>query len=396
MRHAVAACLLAAVQVAAGCSPGPSTTVAGGDLPSADEARVTAILPSGGAGAWVGTFDGTLTLVGVEAAAVQPPDDPAWGSVRALADDGGALLVAAGTGLFRLGEDGWEAVGPPPGGALATSLAGGAGALWVGRADPATGLGSLARAGGEAWVLHDHTTAIASASMVSAVAVDLDGSVWVATNAAGVVRRSAEGVWTIHDLSTGALRGDRVLAMAADPLGGVWVSTPGGVTRLTARGHEDAPAHVPPGPIAATTEAVWVGNSGGGAFMYERAANTWWAVRGPGSGQAPVTAIVVDSAGAAWVGTAGDGVLRFAAAGTPLPGFTPGRRARHHPRRVGRHRLGGHSRWPRLPAHRFARAGRGRGLPGRAPDRPRRAAAGRTSRSRGGMVPHGQRLPSPR
>ena len=187
--------------------------------------RVTAFLPFGGVGAWVGVSTAPWRSSGRLPWQWRPRTTRRGDRSSALADDGGDLIAAAGTGLFRLGGEGWEALGPWGDGAVPVSLAAGGGAVWVGRADPATGRGSLARVGGEAWALPDHTTVIASASMVNKVTVDAAGAVWVATNAAGVVRRSAEGTWSLHDLSTGALPSDRVLDLAADPRGGVWVAT---------------------------------------------------------------------------------------------------------------------------------------------------------------------------
>ncbi|MBM3694535.1 MAG: hypothetical protein FJW79_01160 [Actinobacteria bacterium] len=328
MARARVAALLTVTLLCAACSPQAAPPSSGppgpGPLPTAEEARITAILPFGGAGAWVGTFDGTLAILGASAVPVEPPDDPAWGSVRALVFEDEDLIAAAGTGLFRLGNDGWEALDPAGGGVVSTSITVGPEGIWVGRADPATGLGSLGRAGGEAWPLRDHTTVIPSASMVLKVVADDDGSVWAATNGAGVVRRSAEGIWSLHGLATGALRSDLMLDLAADPLGGVWAASAAGVSHLTKAGYEAAPAHVLPGPLAATTDAVWVGSAGGRVVMLERAARTWWVVRGEAPGQAAVTAIVVASDGTAWVGTDGDGVLRFSSAGVPLPGFLEG------------------------------------------------------------------------
>jgi len=318
---AVVLALLAAA--CTGPSPaGSSTTTA--PLPTVEEARVTAFLPFGNAGAWAGTFDGTLALLGAATVAVDLPDDPAWGSVRALTDDHGDVIAAAGSGLFRLSPGGWQALDPGSRGAIPTALAAGGDAVWVGLADPATGRGSLARVGGETWVLHDQTTAIASASMVNEVAVDLDGSVWVATNAAGVARRAADGTWSLHDLSTGALRSDWVLDMAADPRGGVWVAARRGVTRLTASRHEHAPEEILPGPLAVTADAVWVGNPGGGVARLDRPTGSWEVVQRALPHMAAVSSLVVTADGSAWVGTAGQGIARFAADGSPLAGFTEG------------------------------------------------------------------------
>jgi formylglycine-generating enzyme required for sulfatase activity len=308
---------------ACGGNPSPAATTDGAaTLPTAEEARVTAFLPFGGVGAWAGTFDGTLVLLGAATVAVEPPEDPAWGSVRALtADDRGRLVVAAGSGLFRWSGAGWESLGPAGGGAVPTTLATGGGAVWAGWADPSTGRGSLARVGAEAWALPDEVTAIASASMVNEVTVDVDGAVWVATNAAGVARRAADGSWSLHDLSTGALRSDWVLDIAADPVGGAWVATRRGVTRLNASGHEHAPQEILPGPLAVTADAVWVGNSEGCLARLDRATGVWQVVRPALPHMIAVTRIAVADDGTAWVGTDGGGLMRFAPDGTPLPGF---------------------------------------------------------------------------
>jgi len=328
MTRALVGLVMAGVLLVPACAANPSpsaTTVAESSLPTVEEARVSALLPFGGAGAWAGTFDGTLVLLGAATVAVEPPDDPAWGSVRALAADAhGGLIAAAGSGLFRWSGDGWEALGPGGGGVVPTALATGEGAVWVGWADPSSGRGSLTRVGGETWALPDHTTVIASASMVNEVAVDLDGAVWVATNAAGVARRAADGTWSLHGLSTGALRSEWVLDMAPDPRGGVWVATRRGVTRLTSSGHEPAPEEILPGPLAVTADAVWVGNSGGGVARLDRATGTWQAVQGGLPHMAQVSRIVVTADGTAWVGSDGGGLMRFASDGTPLPGFADG------------------------------------------------------------------------
>ena len=327
MTRALLALVMAAVLLVPACAGNPSpatTTVAAAALPSAEEARVSAFLPLGGVGAWAGAFDGTLALLGASTVVVEAPDDPAWGSVRALADDHGELVAAADSGLFRLGGEGWEALGPSGDGALAISLAAGADGIWVGRADPATGVGSLARAGGESWALRDHTAVIASASMVHEVVVDTDGSVWAATNAAGVVQRDTQGEWRLYDLSTLALGSDRILDTAADPRGGVWVATARGVARLTTGGHESLPAEVLPGPLAVTADAVWVGNPGGGVTRLDRPTGTPQVVRDAMPGMAAVTRIVVTDDGTAWVGTDGEGLVRFAPDGTALPGFWEG------------------------------------------------------------------------
>lgn len=188
--------------------------------------------------------------------------------------------------------------------------------LLAGGVGPRTGWGFVIDREGRMVTLHEVVPVVPSASGVTEILAEPDGT-WIATIAAGVVWTDGSQ-WRLHALHTGRLRDDHVFDVAADPNGGIWVATQEGITRIAGDTHTHVPVEATPDrrirAVAATGETVWAGTHGGAVARLDRASGTWQTVLASG---APVTALAADDGGA-WVGTAGDGVLHLAPDGTVI------------------------------------------------------------------------------
>jgi ligand-binding sensor domain-containing protein/signal transduction histidine kinase len=220
--------------------------------------------------------------------------------------------------------------------------------LWIGAS------GGLVRFDGASFVLfdRDNTPAIRENSVFS-LTTGRDGSLWAGTDGAGLVRyrrgvfraySKAQGLandfvrvvyesrdgtlWAGTDDGLFRLEGDRlarvdnrgripalaVHAIREDSAGNLWV---GGSTMLRIRGEECREFHLEGAGSAARVKsiletadgAIWAGTVSG-LQRFTRASGRFDRVPGISS---TVRALVADAAGTLWVGSIGDGLLRYSA-----------------------------------------------------------------------------------
>jgi hypothetical protein len=242
-------------------------------------------------------------------------------SVRALATRDGQLWAGTPNGSVR-----WDlttGISRTFGTGLAAEnvqalVIGPDGDVWVGT--PA----GLSRFNGASWTAQN--IGLASPN-IRALAVGPDGSVWAGASHAtgGGVSRYAGQTWQPLSDFNGGLP-NLVTALAADAAGRVWVGTDGyganqwdGATWRTFTA-EDGLASDIVYAIAAEPGTMWFGTwsylTGEGAFggvgRYDLASSAWTAYRhSDGLALDDVVAVAVDGRGRRWFGTWGGGISRF-------------------------------------------------------------------------------------
>lgn len=179
-------------------------------LPDTD---IHALLPLGDA-LWLATDAGLVRYADsrfVPQASVAPP------ALSLAVDSQSRLWVGTGEGLRRISANGQQAqIRLPMAGAVRTITIDRADHIWAG------GPQGLVEIGAHGDTI-DHTPQLPNAS-VRDLAVDADGSIWVATS--GGLARWSNGAWRRYTRQDG-LPSDVVWAVHADSRGGIWIGTYG-------------------------------------------------------------------------------------------------------------------------------------------------------------------------
>lgn len=317
------------------------------------DAAEAGVLVGSDAGLALLTADGWRTPRG-PAGAERPVTAVAWGAdgtawlgaagtVQSMAADGARVVVATVDerqpvlSLLPEGEGAWVAGGSRLG------FATGRGVAWLTGVprhqawDLAfDGEGGLWAVGGRRVVRHPDRRAVRAALDAGAappdfeawrlgergarsVVVDRDGTVWIGTDGAGLMR-----LWRqpFDRLATAAGLADKdVRLLAADGSGGAWVVTGcrhlarvlGDVVQPVA---DDLPSTDCPRALAVDAAgALWVG-VGDAARRLVEVDGRWSTVEVVPAG-APVRALAFDAEGALWIGTRGAGALRRGPGGRP-------------------------------------------------------------------------------
>jgi signal transduction histidine kinase/ligand-binding sensor domain-containing protein len=232
-------------------------------------ARLTAVLPEGGGGAWIATRDelfhlteGRLARLGgmIGRRGVGPPLLP-FGRVVALREHAGQLLLATDRGLFVASGGGFAAVPGFPEGAISGLAAGSGDALWI------AATGGLVEAHGTRTLTPSIHAERWAAGPVSGLIEDHHGNVWIAS--ASGLARFRDGQWQTFTEADGLPDAD-VTAVFEDREGGLWVGTRGGgLAQFTERtlDTQEGPAELRREMITSVAEdaggAVWLGTRTG-------------------------------------------------------------------------------------------------------------------------------------
>jgi signal transduction histidine kinase/ligand-binding sensor domain-containing protein/CheY-like chemotaxis protein len=266
---------------------------------------------------WVGTETGLFEIGGGRALAFGAANGLADGRIRALHEDReGVLWVGTGSGLARFDGKRFETV------ALTADSAGAAvtafhedldGALWVG-----TEKGALYRRTENRFEVMVRPTGQGLAS-VNALLRDRDGNLWICTD--GGLARWKDG--NLSALTGGLFAVSELPAILEDNEGSLWVgSLAAGLLRLrdgkfvTTGEPEGLPSDMTWTIAPRKSGGIWVGsNLGLGSYV----AGRYQQIPGPrGHENIKVRSVVEDRQGALWVGTLGAGVFRLDQRGMKL------------------------------------------------------------------------------
>ncbi len=262
--------------------------------PAAARADATQTNPS------LGVWHGLANRHHVTAVAIDPQADVVWTGTT-----GGAVRWDRRTGTYT----GYTPPdGLPLGGVQAIAIDRD-GNTWFGTAGG--GVGVLEPAG--RWTRIDPSMDGLPSASISAIAVDRDGGLWFAAADAGAAHRAADGTWTRYRVGQG-LTSNEVQSLAIDPAGDKWLGTAEGVSRIGTDGRVTKFTTGNAGLIGDNIRAVaadaagrvWFGTYDG--LSRRNADGAWESFL---EGQA-VLAVAIGQDGAAWAGTAGEGVYRIA------------------------------------------------------------------------------------
>ena len=232
-------------------------------------------------------------------------------AVNAVMPDGsGGLWLGGSTALVHWRGGGVSETYPVK--AAISSLAGTPdGTIWVGLLEEGPGLGLQRLSDG---VLKTFVTSHFDGSTVSVTSLMLDrhGSLWVATDAAGVVRIHGDGVERYRH--TDGLSGDSVWALFEDREGIVWAGTTSGLDSfrdprvVTFSAVHGLGKDLAAGILASRDGTLWVANNGSLDRIRNGTVTSIGRSHGlPGS---QVAAMLEDRAGNIWVGV-DDGLYLF-------------------------------------------------------------------------------------
>lgn len=247
---------------------------------------------------WIGTFGGGINKLPISASRFslyrsisQNPNSLSGNNIYAIAQDcGGDLWIGSKTGLDRLNRQTgtfthYRAIPTDPGSLSEDSItaiyASQSGPVWVGTRsrglnliDPQTGKITHYR-------FNPNNRNSLSSDQIRVILEDSSGEIWVGTYNAGVNRLDPDtGKITRYRREAGkpySLAHNRVWAILEDRSGGIWIGNGNGLD------HYDGEAE---------------------QFDHYR-------YKGPAAGEIDIIAIYEDQEGIFWLGTYGDGLLRF-------------------------------------------------------------------------------------
>ena len=281
-------------------------------LAQLEHAYVRSIVAGNEGRIWVGTENGLFEVGGGRALSFSMVNGLPDNRIRALHEDReGVLWVGTGTGLARFDGKHFETV------ALTAESAGAAitafhedvdGTFWVG-----TEKGALYRRAGNGFeaVIRPNPTGPGLAS-VNALIRDRDGNLWICTDR-GLAR------WSNGELSSltgGLFAVSELPAMLEDNEGSLWVgSSAAGLLRLrdgkfvTAGEPEGLKSNITWTIVPRKSGGLWVGsNLGVGSYVGGR----YQQIPGPrGHENIKVRSVVEDRQGVLWAGTMGAGMFRL-------------------------------------------------------------------------------------
>jgi pimeloyl-ACP methyl ester carboxylesterase len=177
------------------------------------------------------------------------------------------------------------------------------GHVWVG-----TFGGGMSRFDGQEWFTYSTGHGLAD-DWVTAVVVDNGGDVWAGTYGRGLSRFDG-AQWTNYTAADSGLTNDWITALAIDRSGNLWVGTDsGGVSRFDGRNWQ---AFTPANSglasfwvtaLAADGDTLWVGTYDSGISRYDGRAWQIYSTENSALADDHINAIAVDGRGWVWVGT---------------------------------------------------------------------------------------------
>jgi hypothetical protein len=177
------------------------------------------------------------------------------------------------------------------------------GHVWVG-----TFGGGMSRFDGQEWFTYSTGHGLAD-DWVTAVVVDNGGNVWAGTYGRGLSRFDG-AQWTNYTAADSGLTNDWITALAIDRSGNLWVGTDsGGVSRFDGRNWQ---AFTPANSglasfwvtaLAADGDTLWVGTYDSGISRYDGRAWQIYSTENSALADDHINAIAVDGRGWVWVGT---------------------------------------------------------------------------------------------
>ena len=218
----------------------------------------------------------------------------------------GRILVGSSAGLQFF--DGNEfsprnkPTGPIP--ASITAMAGTKGGhMWIGTLDGLLSVGDEGR----------QTTVALPNNRVSALYLDRDGALWIAT-AGGVARLQGDRLETFT--SADGLSSNLVLSLFEDREGSMWIGTEAGGLNLlkskkfnTYTTKDGLPSDLVKAIYQDPHGGIWIGSNGGGLTRFYGSQFTTWTTR-DGLSSDVVLSLAGDAEGVIWIGTP-DGLNRF-------------------------------------------------------------------------------------
>jgi len=196
----------------------------------------------------------------------------------------------------------------------------GNGAKWFG-SYPGTGLGgSLAKyEGGVSWTVFNQTNSDIANNIITAIAFDPAGNIWLGTQVAGIFKYDGDTTWTSYKQGPDSgLASVNITSLAMDQSGNLWIGTAGsGVSRYDLvsswKIYQVGDGLVNNRILSIFSDLagnVWFGTYGGISKLDSDSQWTNYTVANSGLISDSVRCFAMDGSGNLWIGT-GNGVSRF-------------------------------------------------------------------------------------
>jgi ligand-binding sensor domain-containing protein/signal transduction histidine kinase len=255
---------------------------------------------------WIGTAGGLTRFENGNSQTFTTDQGLARNVIQTLyARPNGSLFVGTSAGLQSFDGQQFTPGNKPSGPILSiTSIAMTRGGyMWFGTLD------GLLAVDGEG---HQSTVALPN-SRVSALHLDREGAVWIAT-AGGVARLRGDRLETFT--SADGLSSNLVLSLFEDREGSMWVGTEAGGLNLlkskkfnTFTTKDGLPSDLVKAIYQDPQGGLWIGSNGGGLTLFKNGKFTTWTTR-DGLSSDVVLSLAGDTNGVIWIGTP-DGLNRF-------------------------------------------------------------------------------------
>jgi ligand-binding sensor domain-containing protein len=191
------------------------------------------------------------------------------------------------------------------------------GTVWIGTGDPFGYGRGLAQFDGENWTVYNTENSGLPHNAIYALAIDSLGSVWIGT--AGGITGTGRGLaqfdgenWTVYNTENSGLPSKDVWALAFDAQGNLWIGTcRGGLAKFDGENwtvYNTVNSGLPYNDVFAldfdAQGNLWIGTYGGGLAMFDRENWTVYNKANSGLPSNDVYALAFDAQEHLWIGTA--------------------------------------------------------------------------------------------